>query len=139
MEQIVTEFEAGNVPKFDDGFYHAIIHPFSKYDIMHDPRWRDPHKYVDTQNLYAGELGEIAGVRFMQSSEAKIFRGDDLASDSRTLTINLRAIGGKRHRNWSGRPDNTINPCSHVFDFAQTDYGLDHSFCLVAHLCSFFC
>ena len=88
VEQIVTEFEAGNVPKFDDGFYHAIIHPFSKYDIMHDPRWRDPHKYVDTQNLYAGELGEIAGVRFMQSSEAKIFRGEDLASDSRTLAVN---------------------------------------------------
>jgi N4-gp56 family major capsid protein len=88
VEQIVTEFEAGNVPKFDDGFYHAIIHPFMKYDLMHDPRWRDPHKYVDTSNLYNGELGEVGGVRFMASSEAKIFRGDDLASDSRTLTVN---------------------------------------------------
>jgi len=88
VEQIVTEFEAGNVPKFDDGFYHAIIHPFSKYDLMHDPRWRDPHQYVDTSNLYNGELGEIGGVRFMASSESKIFRGDDLASDSRTLRVN---------------------------------------------------
>jgi len=88
VEQIVTEFEAGNVPKFDDGFYHAIIHPFMKYDLMHDPRWRDPHKYVDTSNLYNGELGEVGGVRFMASSEAKIFRGDDLAPDSRTLKVN---------------------------------------------------
>ena len=91
IEQIVAEMETANVPKFDDGFYHAILHPLNKYVLMKDPNWRDPHKYVDTSNLYAGELGEIGGVRFMQTSEAAIFAGADLASDSRTLLVNNAA------------------------------------------------
>ena len=49
VDQVVAELEAANVPKFDDGFYHAIIHPYTKYVIMKDEMWREPHKYVDTQ------------------------------------------------------------------------------------------
>ena len=88
VDQVVAELEAANVPKFDDGFYHAIIHPYTKYVIMKDEMWREPHKYVDTDAIYSGEIGEIGGVRFKISSEAKIWSGEDLASDSRTLLIN---------------------------------------------------
>ena len=33
-------------------------------------------------------IGELHGVRFVETTEAKIFRGDDLAKNSRTLSIN---------------------------------------------------
>ena len=40
---------------------------------MDDSDWKYPHQYVDTQNIYLGELGAIAGVRFSETTEAKIF------------------------------------------------------------------
>ena len=40
---------------------------------MRDPEWIDAHKYAQPENLYQGEIGEIAGVRFVQTTEAKIY------------------------------------------------------------------
>lgn len=75
VEQVVAELRAQNAPTIN-GDYVAIIHPYVAYDLMRDPDWRDPHKYQDTTNLYEGEIGKIAGVRFVQTTEAKIWRGD---------------------------------------------------------------
>lgn len=93
VDQVVAELEAANVPKFDDGFYHAIIHPYVKYLIMKDEMWREPHKYVDTDAIYRGEIGEIGGVRFLVSSEAKIYRGANLAGDVRELVLGANISG----------------------------------------------
>ena len=51
---------------------------------MRDPEWIDAHKYANPTNLYEGEIGEIAGVRFVQSTEAKIWKGagDDANTDA---------------------------------------------------------
>ena len=87
VQQVVARLRAVNAPRIN-GSYVAIIHPYAEYDIMRDPEWIDPHKYKDTTNLYEGEIGMISGVRFVESTEAKIWRGDDLASDSRTLAVN---------------------------------------------------
>ena len=73
VEQVVAELRAQNAPTIN-GDYVAIIHPYVAYDLMRDPDWRDPHKYVDTENMYAGEIGKIGGVRFVQTTEAKIWR-----------------------------------------------------------------
>ena len=74
VEQAVTELRAQNAPTFD-GYYVCILHPYAAYDLMRDPDWRKPHEYVDTQNIYQGELGQIGGCRFVASTEAKIWRG----------------------------------------------------------------
>ena len=42
---------------------------------MRDPEWIDAHKYAQPDNLEEGEIGEIAGVRFVQTTEAKIYGG----------------------------------------------------------------
>ena len=74
IQQVVAKLRAQNAPTID-GKYVAIIHPYVAYDIMRDPEWIDAHKYAQPSNLYAGEIGEIAGVRFVQTTEAKIFDG----------------------------------------------------------------
>lgn len=61
-----------NAEKVDDS-YVAIIHPDLSYDLTNDPEWKYPHQYVDTENLYNGEIGKIAGVRFVETTEAKKF------------------------------------------------------------------
>ena len=76
-----------------NGSYVGIIHPDAAFDLMSDPEWKYPHQYKDTANLYAEEIGEIGGVRFVESTEAKVFHAPDLTETDgddagvRTLTV----------------------------------------------------
>jgi len=74
LQQVVAKLRAQNAPTIG-GKYVAIIHPYVAYDLMRDPEWIDAHKYAKPDNLYEGEIGEVAGVRFVQTSEAKIYEG----------------------------------------------------------------
>lgn len=84
-----------------DGAFPVIIHPDVAYDLMNDPKWLAPHQYVDTEHMYEGEIGKIEGCRFVESTEAKIFHAEDLASDSRTLLTN-GAVSGKTTFSFDG-------------------------------------
>ena len=74
LQQVVAKLRAQNAPTIG-GKYVAIIHPYVAYDLMRDPEWVDARKYAAPENLYAGEIGEVAGIRFVQTSEAKIYPG----------------------------------------------------------------
>ena len=74
INQVVAKLRAQNAPTIG-GKYVAIIHPYVAYDLMTDPAWQDAHKYCKPENMYEGEIGEIGGVRFVQTSEAKIYSG----------------------------------------------------------------
>lgn len=74
VKRVVAFLRAMNAPTFG-GYYVAIIHPYAAYDLMEDPRWEDAHKYTDAESIYKGELGRIAGVRFVETSEAAIYTG----------------------------------------------------------------
>ena len=74
LQQVVAKLRAQNAPTIN-GKYVAIIHPYVAYDLMRDPEWVDAHKYAKPDNLYEGEIGEVAGIRFVQTSEAKIYDG----------------------------------------------------------------
>lgn len=72
IRMAVRTLKRMNAPKIN-GDYVAIIHPDCTYDLMSDPNWKFPHQYVDTKEIYEGEIGKIEGVRFVETSEAKIF------------------------------------------------------------------
>lgn len=74
LQQVVAKLRGQNAPTIN-GKYVAIIHPYVAYDLMRDPEWIDAHKYAKPDNLYEGEIGEIAGIRFVQTTEAKIYEG----------------------------------------------------------------
>lgn len=75
IDQVVAFLKAQNAPTID-GYYIGIIHPYAEYDLRKDERWRKPHEYCDPEHLYKGEIGEYGGVRFVDTSEAKIFYGE---------------------------------------------------------------
>ena len=79
VQQVVAKLRAQNAPTIG-GDYVAIIHPYVAYDLMRDPEWIDAHKYAQPDNLYTGEIGKIAGVRFVQTTEAKIYTGNGCPS-----------------------------------------------------------
>lgn len=74
VQRVVAKLRAQNAPTIG-GDYVCIIHPYVAYDLMRDPEWIDAHKYATPENLYTGEIGKMAGVRFVQSTEAKIDKG----------------------------------------------------------------
>ena len=74
IKKAVRALKVQNAPKIGDS-YVGIIHPDVTYDLTNDPEWKYPHQYVDTDEIYSGEIGRIAGVRFVESSEAKVMQG----------------------------------------------------------------
>ena len=74
VHQVAAKLRAQNAPTIN-GKYIAIIHPYVAYDLMRDPEWIDAYKYASPENLYEGEIGEIAGVRFVQTTEAMVYEG----------------------------------------------------------------
>ena len=80
VQKTVAKLRAMNAPTIN-GDYVAIIHPYVAYDLMRDPEWIDAHKYAQPDNLYRGEIGKVAGVRFVQTSEAAILTGGDCPSN----------------------------------------------------------
>lgn len=86
VRQVVAKLKSLNAPKIN-GDYIAIIHPFVEYDLMSDKEWKDPKTYCDPKDLYEGEIGKIAGVRFVETSEAKIFGPGEIFGGYERLTV----------------------------------------------------
>lgn len=76
VKKVAAMLKAANAPKID-GDYVCILHPYVAYDIMSDPRWEEMHKYTTPENMYQGEIGRIAGVRFVETSEAAVSKGTE--------------------------------------------------------------
>jgi len=57
------------------GYYVAIIHPDVEYDITSDPEWVNASQYAGSTQIFEGEIGKLYGVRFVESTEAKVFAG----------------------------------------------------------------
>lgn len=76
--------------------YVGIIHPDVAYDLMRCEEWIDAHKYATPENIYEGEIGKIGGVRFVETTEAKIWSGDGCPSGLAvysTLILGAHAYG----------------------------------------------
>lgn len=92
IKKAVATLKANNVPKIN-GSYVAIIHPYAAYDLMSDPNWEEMHKYTSAENMYEGEIGRIAGVRFVESSEALIVKTSTNPAVFCTLVLGENAYG----------------------------------------------
>lgn len=78
--RVAADLAAMNAKKIGDS-YVAIVHPYTAYDIMRHPEWIDVHKYANPENIYQGEIGKLAGIRFVETSEAKVWKDDTCPSD----------------------------------------------------------
>ena len=87
IKKAVRALKVQNADKIGDS-YVAIIHPDVTYDLTNDPQWQAVKDY-DPKDWYEGEIGKIAGVRFVETTEAKIF-ADGVYS---TLILGENAYG----------------------------------------------
>ena len=75
VRRAVRFLKVMNAPKIN-GYYAGIIHPDVSYDLMSDEKWVNVKTYSDPEDIYEGEIGRIEGVRFVETSEAKVFTGE---------------------------------------------------------------
>ncbi len=90
-----AELKAMNAPKID-GYYVGIIHPYVAYDLMQEAgnQWMEVQKYATPENMLKGEIGCLGGVRFVESTEAKIWNeGAGNCAVFATLVIGADAYG----------------------------------------------
>lgn len=84
IKKAVRALKTQNAEKIGDSFV-GIIHPDVAYDLTNDPAWERVKDY-DPKDWYEGEIGRIAGVRFVETTEAKIFKSSALVGSATKLT-----------------------------------------------------
>lgn len=71
----VTKLRSHNVVPARGNLYGAVVHPHVAHDIRVETGsagWREPHNYIDTANIYAGEIGTFEGAFFVESPRCKV-------------------------------------------------------------------
>lgn len=89
----VTTLKGQNAKPVGDSFV-AVLHPYVALDLMRDEEYKEMFKYTNAKPMYEGEIGKFSNVRFVESTEAKIWNlaGDGVSVFS-TLVIGKNAYG----------------------------------------------
>ncbi len=74
------------------GDYVGIIHPDVAYDLMSDPKWVNVKTYSDPSGIYEGEIGKIEGVRFVETSEAKVWAKSGKSKETGSAVASSRDV-----------------------------------------------
>ena len=91
VNRAATWLKKNKAPRIN-GSYVALIHPSVAYDLRNSEEWKEYHKYNDVAPIFKGEIGELHGVRFIESNEAKIWKDGDTAVYA-TLFLGKDAFG----------------------------------------------
>ena len=76
--------------------YIAIIHPYAAYDLKTSKEFIEVHKYADPDAMFRGEIGKLGNIRFIETSEAKIWKDDTCPAGLAvfgTLVLGAHAYG----------------------------------------------
>jgi N4-gp56 family major capsid protein len=87
-----TWLKKNKAPKIN-GSYVALIHPSVAYDLRNSDEWKEYHKYNDVAPIFKGEIGELHGVRFIETNNAKIWKEDSKDAVYATLFLGAKAFG----------------------------------------------
>lgn len=91
IKKAVRLLKRVNAPTIN-GDYVAIVHPDTTYELMNDSEWVDANKYAGSGRIFEGEIGKMYGVRFVESTEAKIWKPASLPIYG-TLVLGQNAFG----------------------------------------------
>lgn len=90
IKRAVRILEKNKAKRFEDGYYHAVVDPETKYDLTADKLWIDIATYQDKDKVEKYELGKMLGVKFYETTLTRIFKGDEYLYD----TVESIAING---------------------------------------------
>ena len=74
VNKAVTAMKKNKVPPMAGNKYIAVIHPSVAEDLRESKAWIEYHQYAATTEIFNGEIGELHGVRFVESNLAPIVK-----------------------------------------------------------------
>lgn len=80
IQKAATQLKLANAPTIN-GSYVALINPAASFDLTTSQGWVDVHKYADPTPIFEGEIGKIGNVRFVESTEAKVWKDATCPAD----------------------------------------------------------
>ena len=92
VNRVQTLLKKNKAPKIN-GSYVALIHPSVAYDLRNSEEWKEYHKYNDVAPIFKGEIGELHGVRFIETNNAKIWKEEGKDAVYATLFLGAKAFG----------------------------------------------
>lgn len=101
----VRTLKKNNALPYADGYFIGKVGPDTSFDLMGDSVWVNAHTYKDGDNLYAGELGRLFRVRYVECSSNQ-------KSETSTVTVFSNFIHGQNAFgavNLAGQPKAATN------------------------------
>ena len=71
INKAATMLKKNKTPRIN-GYFVAIIHPSVAEDIRNSDEWKEFHKYNAVNPIFKGEIGELHGVKFIESNNAPV-------------------------------------------------------------------
>jgi N4-gp56 family major capsid protein len=96
IREAVQTLKESNVPTYDDGMYHAFIHPTAAAGLKRDAAWKEWNQnQLTKETFYKGEIGQVEGVKFMESTNVtKVsFDGTSVFKACFTTIVGKNAYG----------------------------------------------
>ena len=85
VAKVVAIFKKNRVPTIN-GKYVAVIHPSVAYELRKCDAWVEAHKYAAPEQIFNGEIGELHGVRFIESAFAPVLKGNGYDNENGDAT-----------------------------------------------------
>lgn len=70
-------FKSAKGKKYSGAYYLAVVHPDVAEDLRRDKDWIEAHKYDSPEEIFAGEIGRMHGIRFLESNFAPVIKGEN--------------------------------------------------------------
>lgn len=75
----------------------AFVNPSAVYDLQSDPAWTNAAQYAGSEQVYSGEIGRLYGVRFIETTETRVFAASGAGTPAidvhSTLIVGANAYG----------------------------------------------
>jgi N4-gp56 family major capsid protein len=119
----VTRLKALNIQPHTGEDFIGVIHPYAEYDLMSDNTaggFIDVMKYANPQSMIRGEIGKIAGVRFLSTTNV----GTSGSSPNVLYNAYIFGKGGVFCVDLMGSgPTNVVDPSNQRFQTFVTKGG----------------
>ena len=73
INKAVTLMRKNRVPAIN-GRYYAVVHPSVALELREHSDWINVHKYAAPEEIFNGEIGELHGVRFIETANAPVLK-----------------------------------------------------------------
>lgn len=94
LASLVAQADGWGMMPYDGNMYVSIVPPSLRPDIMGDATWLATSQYSKASNIFNGEVGALAGVRFIFHRYGKTYLGGGTTAQSATTVATTNVAAG---------------------------------------------